>query len=294
MAHILSCTDGSPYAASIYQHSAWAATRLGIGVKVLHVLDAHRERSQGGDLTGAIGFNAGAGLTEELVKFEEAQARIARIKGKAILDDARQQLTAAGVADIETLQRHGSLVETLTELEAAAELIVIGKRGDHAASAKGHLGGQFERVIRTSIRPVLATSRAFPPISKFLIAYDGGPSITKALDFLITSPLLKGMPCHLLRAGKIDDNATWYLEEAAQRLRQAGYDVTSTATAGSPEDSITAAVTAQRADLLVMGAYGHSPIRQLILGSTTTSMVRTCGVPVLMFRQEDPDWEPHR
>jgi nucleotide-binding universal stress UspA family protein len=33
-----------------------------------------------------------------------------------------------------------------------------------------------------------------------------------------------------------------------------------------------------------MGAYGHSPIRQFILGSNTTSMVRTCQIPVLMFR----------
>jgi len=33
-----------------------------------------------------------------------------------------------------------------------------------------------------------------------------------------------------------------------------------------------------------MGAYGHSPIRQFILGSTTTTMVRTCQIPVLMFR----------
>ncbi len=284
MSHILTCTDGSAYAPGIYQHSAWAATRLGIGVKVLHVLDPHRERSHGSDLTGTIGFNASAGLTEELAQFEETQARMARIKGKAILDDARQQLTAAGVREIETLQRHGSLVDTLTELESAAELIIIGKRGNHAASAKGHLGAQFERVIRTSVRPVLATSRAFQPISKFLIAYDGGPSISKALDFLIASPLLKDVPCHLLRAGKIDDNATWYLEEAAQQLRQAGYEVTSEATAGAPEDIIAAALTAQRANLLVMGAYGHSPIRQLILGSTTTAMVRTCGVPVLMFR----------
>lgn len=33
-----------------------------------------------------------------------------------------------------------------------------------------------------------------------------------------------------------------------------------------------------------MGAYGHSRIREFILGSTTTTMVRTCLVPVLMFR----------
>jgi nucleotide-binding universal stress UspA family protein len=33
-----------------------------------------------------------------------------------------------------------------------------------------------------------------------------------------------------------------------------------------------------------MGAYGHSRIRSLIVGSTTATMVRRCRIPVLMFR----------
>jgi nucleotide-binding universal stress UspA family protein len=37
-------------------------------------------------------------------------------------------------------------------------------------------------------------------------------------------------------------------------------------------------------NLLVMGAYGHSSIRQLIVGSTTSEMIRTVKIPVLLFR----------
>jgi nucleotide-binding universal stress UspA family protein len=37
-------------------------------------------------------------------------------------------------------------------------------------------------------------------------------------------------------------------------------------------------------DLLVMGAYGHSSIRQFIVGSTTSAMMRTVKIPVLLFR----------
>ena len=265
MSHILTCTDGSLYAPSVYELSAWAAKRMNCGVKVLHVLDPHRERAHGGDLTGAIGFNASAELTEELVKLEETQARVARLKG-------------------ETFQRHGTLAETLEEHEPAAELVAIGKRGEHADFAKGHLGGQLERVIRTSVRPVLVAARAFKPMERFLIAYDGGPSVTKAVDFVLSNPLLKGLHCHLLRAGKIDDDAKWFLEETAAKLRQAGFQVVAAAEPGPPEDIIGSVVKACEIDLLVMGAYGHSPIRSLILGSTTTSMVRTCQVPVLMFR----------
>jgi len=281
---ILTCTDGSLYATSVYQHSAWAANRLEAAVTVLHVLDAHREIAHAGDLSGTIGFNASSELAEELVKLEASQARVARLKGSALLADATEQLQTAGLSQIETLQRHGSLVETLEELEPAADLVVIGKRGEHADFAKGHLGGQLERVIRTSIRPVLVASRAFRPIERFLIAYDGGPSIGKALDFLLTSPLLSGLPCHLLRAGRIDDNARYYLDETADKLRLKGFQVTATAQAGPAEEVIAQHVQDHAIDLLVMGAYGHSPIRQFILGSTTTTMVRTCQTPVLMFR----------
>ncbi|NPZ02087.1 universal stress protein, partial [Pseudomonas aeruginosa] len=37
-------------------------------------------------------------------------------------------------------------------------------------------------------------------------------------------------------------------------------------------------------DLLVMGAYGHSRIRQFLVGSTTTSMLRTTISPLLLLR----------
>jgi len=33
-----------------------------------------------------------------------------------------------------------------------------------------------------------------------------------------------------------------------------------------------------------MGAYGHSRLRTLMIGSTTAEMIRTQGVPVLVFR----------
>ena len=284
MPSILTCTDGSGYAPGVYQHAAWAARKLSAKVEVLHILDHHRERAPAVDFSGAIGFDASALLTEELVNLEEAQGRVQRLKGKAILEDARKQLEAAGVGEITCTQRHGTLVETLDELEPGCDLVVIGKRGEHADFARGHLGGNLERVIRAAVRPVLVCEREFKPVERFLIAYDGGPSVTKAVDFVLSSPLLKGATCHMLRAGHVDDQAKWYLEEAAGKLRSAGHDVNSHAVPGEPDVVIVEAIRREDIQLLVMGAYGHSPIRAFILGSTTTTMVRTCAVPVLMFR----------
>ena len=284
MPTILACTDGSIYASSVYQHTAWAAARLSARVEVLHVLDHHRERAARLDMSGSIGLDASDQLTEELTKLEEAEGRVARLRGKAILDDARHQLAAAGVVEVIATQRHGTLVETLDEFEPLCDLVVLGERGEHAGSAKAHLGTNLQRVIRAAVRPLLVVERAYRPIERFLVAYDGGSSITRALDFAVTSPLLKGLGCYLLRAGHVDDKARWHLDEAANKLRTAGYDVASEAIAGTPETVLAEAIQRQNIDLLVMGAHGHSPIREFILGSTTTTMVRTSPVPVLMFR----------
>jgi len=284
MQRILTCTDGSVYAPSIYDHTAWAAGRLKASVHLLHMLDAHRERAEIADFSGNIGPDTGDELLEDLVKLEETKNRIARERGKAILTDARSRLEDAGITEITAEQQHGELVETVTRMEAKADLVVMGKRGEHADFAKLHLGSNLERVIRARIRPVLVASRKYEEISEFLIAYDGGPSVEKAIRFAIDQPLLKGLHCHILRAGKIDEKAKWYLEEAADKLRSAGYEVTAESVPGDPEKVIGEAVKRDHIHLLVMGAYGHSRIRNLMIGSTTTAMVRTCQIPVLMFR----------
>ena len=53
---------------------------------------------------------------------------------------------------------------------------------------------------------------------------------------------------------------------------------------GQPETVIAREVETDHYDLLVMGAFGHSRIRNLIIGSTTTEMIRSCKIPVLLFR----------
>lgn len=284
MPAILACTDGSVYATSVYQHAAWAAHRLGTTVEVLHVTDRRSAPAAHVDLANALGFDASMRLTEELISVEEAYARVLWRNGGAFLDEAREQLAREGITGISTMHRHGPLVETLAEVEPHFDLVVIGKRGEHADFAKGHLGANLERMVRTATKPILVASRAFQPIHQFLIAYDGGPSVQRAVEFVLASPLLRGATCHILRAGHVDDNARWFLHETAARLSGGGFSVVSHVIPGDPAHIIAETMKAENIPLLVMGAYGHSAFRTMILGSTTSTMLRTCHVPVLMFR----------
>jgi nucleotide-binding universal stress UspA family protein len=282
MPTILSCTDGSVYAASVYDHSAWAARRMVASVHVLHMLDPHRERAAIADFSGNLGPDEREALMTELVEFEESKARVAQTRGRAILQAAHKHLLHAGVNHVTTEQRHGSLVEMVEK--SRADMIVIGKRGEAADFARLHLGANLERVIRTSHQPVLVASRAFFPIERCLIAFDASPSAKKAVTYACQQPLLKGLEVSLLTVGKGGASLEGELEKARRELADAGYQATAELLPGEPEKVIPEVLEKKNIQLLIMGAYGNSRIRHLIVGSTTTTMVRTCKAPVLMFR----------
>lgn len=284
MKSILTCIDGSVYAASTLDHSAWAAGRCGASVRVLHMLDPQRERAELVDISGAMSMDTGAAVMAELAALEEKKNRLARERGKVMLSHAAQRLKEAGIENVATVQEHGELVESVIAMERDAELVVLGKRGESADFAKMHLGSNLERVIRGSTRPVLVASREFHPIETFIVAYDAGVSIETALRFVTESPLLKGLTCRLIHVGHANDKVAGLLEEATATLVAAGFDATAECVTGHPEEAMSAAVTRYRANLLVMGAYGHSRLRHLVIGSTTSALIRTCRIPVLMFR----------
>lgn len=284
---IVAFVDASIYADSVCDHAAWVASMLGAHIDLVHVLGRRERSAPRGNLSGALQVNARDSLLEELAASDEAAAKLSQKRGRLILEAAKARLVDKGAleAAITTKLRIGDLVETLHELETAADLIVIGKRGEAADFAKLHLGSNIERVVRASTKPILVSARAFKPITKVLVAYDGGDSINRAVGYLTaTGKIFGGVHIELIRAGTAGDPETAALERAGDKLREAGYDVATRAVTGAPEAVIGDAVKTGAFNLLVMGAYGHSRIRTLIIGSTTTEMVRSCLIPILLFR----------
>ncbi|MFV3078032.1 universal stress protein, partial [Niveispirillum fermenti] len=100
------------------------------GRGLTHVLGRRTASAGIGDLTGSLTADDRESLLSELTELEAQQARVAQKKSRLILDQARARLEAAGVAGVQAKLRHGDLLETVQELEAASDLIVIGKRGE--------------------------------------------------------------------------------------------------------------------------------------------------------------------
>lgn len=284
MTHLIALIDGSGYAQSVCDLTRWVAERTDASVDLMHVLGRRSAGSEPADLSGSLSLGARSALLKELADLDTQKNTLELKRGRLLLEDAKAGLEEAGLAKVGTKLRHGDLIDSIAEFEENADLIVVGKRGEAADFAKLHLGSNLERVVRAATKPVLVASRAFKPINKFLIAFDGGASVMKAVRHIAAGKLFTDLPCTLLSVGKPTDALEEKLDQAAAILRKAGYSVEAGFASGEPEEVIKDKIETDNIDLLVMGAYGHSRIRNLIIGSTTTEMVRSCQVPVMMFR----------
>ncbi len=284
MTKLLVCIDGSAYADNICINAAWAATRMKAEIDLLHVLRRHSDyEAPAHDHTGSIGLGARSELLEELTKVDEERGRLDQQKGQIILAHSEKVLNDADVKTVNILHRRGSLVETILELEKDADIILMGKRGEHADVDSEFLGSNLEKVARAIHKPLLVASSIVRPIKRFLIAYDGKTSTQKAVDFIIENPLLKELECHLLavehHAGDID------ITQAQERLSAAGFNVTAQTTQSHHADKVISEyVEKNEIDLLITGAYSHSRIRSMLLGSTTASLIKSCRIPLLLFK----------
>lgn len=281
---VLAAVDMSSYTRSVADHAAWAAARLDAPLTLLHVLDPPSALPPATDLSGSLDLGARSKLLAELADVDAQRSRLAQERGRLLLQELASQISAGHELEVTSTLRNGSLVESLTRLEEQVRLFVIGKRGEHADFDRGHLGSQLERVARAVHRPLLVAARNFRPIRNVLIAFDGSPTTRKGVQMIAASALFAGLRIEVVMVGSGSDSQRRELDWARAQLADAGFDVTAHLLPGDPEQAIAGAVEAGNIHLLVMGAYGHSRIRRLIVGSTTTALLRTCKVPVLLLR----------
>jgi nucleotide-binding universal stress UspA family protein len=282
---VLACVDQSDFATSVADHAAWAARRLGAPLEFLHVIDRHPALGHAQDHSGAIGLGAQETLLDQLSSDDEQRSRAAREAGRVFLLRLRDRALATGVAQADTRQRHGDVEETLTGQQDGVRLFVLGRRGEAAGTGvQKALGGHVEWVVRALQRPILTVPAVFREPSRVLIAFDNSAVTRRGIEMMAASPLLKGLPLHLLSASQAPARRQSGLDWAQQTLQEAGYQVSATSAAGQPAALLREAIRHEGFDLLVMGAYSHSPLRSWLLGSNTTELLRSSALPTLLLR----------
>ncbi|UHD18990.1 universal stress protein [Thiocapsa bogorovii] len=281
---VLACVDHSHFADHVTDAAAWVARRTGAPMELLHIIHRQTEISTGKDRSGAIGVNAQQHLLTELSEEDASRSKELREQGRLFLNRLRERAIAAGAASPDVRQRYGDLEEVLVEQQPGVRLFVLGRRGESAETTQRDLGRNVERMVRALKQPIMAVTQGFQEPRRAMIAFDGGSMTRRGVEMIASSPLFRGLPIHLLMSGKRRKDGPRQLDWAKMTLEGGGFDVEAALIPGDAESIIAKHVREHEIDMLIMGAYSHSPLRSLLFGSKTSDLLRSAKIPTLLLR----------
>lgn len=175
-----------------------------------------------------------------------------------------------------------SLASFVTCHARAADLVVLGQYG----SDPGMVLGSPEDVILACGRPVLMVPWAgrFERVgATVLIAWNGGRESMRAVHD--TLPLMEMAAAVTVLSVDPDPDEDWGTDDVVQHLVRHGLKAkaeTQSPIDLTPPEAVLFRAAELGADLIVMGAYGHSWMREVIFGGMTQEILSTMTVPVLM------------
>lgn len=283
MSKIIACIDGSMGTHSVCDYAAWFSQQLDTPVELLHVIEKSQTQSPQ-NLSGSLGLGGREVLLEEIVRLEEAKARIETKHGEVLLEETKKYLQTHFDISPTVFQRHGNLLETIVGIEDSFRVLIMGKYGQETQKLSDKIGTQIENVVRAIHKPVLVTSSPFEKPTSFLIAFDGSPTAKVCVERVVSSPLLRGLQAHLVYVGDANSSVEQAITWAETELKQAGFELISQRLQGEVVPRIIEYADEAQVSLLVVGAYGHSKIRQFFIGSSTSKLITAATKPVLLLR----------
>jgi nucleotide-binding universal stress UspA family protein len=277
---ILVALDGSEHADAALQHALWLAGRLRATVLGLHVIDVVSIEGLGfrlHDISGSLGF-------EPYLDFSAKMREALRERGRVILDTFTRRCAERDIP-CDTILATGIVANEVCDQARMADLVVMGHRGVNEQFSTGLLGSTTESVTRKSPKPVFVSSMRFKEISSPLLAYDGSQRASAAMHAAAEMASALSLPLtvvHVTREETTDGPRV--LEEARRYLHSYGLELSYETVTGYPHQRIVDFIRERGHDLLFIGAYGHSRIIEMVLGSTTEYVLRNSPCPVFLAR----------
>ncbi len=117
-----------------------------------------------------------------------------------------------------------------------------------------------------------------------LLAFDDSPKAIEALylsAYISTKWKTPLTVISVLETGGVSEDT---LEKARQYLDSYKLEATFIKSAGSIDQAITKAIDDYACDFLLIGGYGHSPLVDVVLGSTVDQLLNDVKIPVLICR----------
>lgn len=194
-----------------------------------------------------------------------------------------------GVEAVETRRANGHAEAELKEQMAFTDLAVVGQ-GTGQGRWRNGWRTLPQQLLRNATRPVLVVPDGFSGESfdqRIVIAWDESAAAVRAVSSAM--PILQRAQVVEAVTYSTDDGFNMPGELEALSSYLASHDIYARTTflrARSNVDigeALLGHVKSSGADLLVLGGYGHSRLRELLLGSVSTTVMRDLQVPALFM-----------
>jgi nucleotide-binding universal stress UspA family protein len=278
---ILVPVDGTPAARPVLETAFAVGRHLAAHVEALHVRPDPR------DAIPLVGEGMSGAMIEELITITEEEGASRAAKARAMFDEVREAaaVPTAGKPSPTGLsaawrEETGREDETTVRRGRLADLVVVGQP---TAQAEAPSRMTFNAALFETGRPVLvAPLQAVQSIGRTIaIAWSGSAEASRAVTAAL--PFIERAEASAILSIASDDTAGTAGTELADYLAWHGLAAGCHTVSGEGVAVGEALLKAcAGVDLLVMGAYTHSRLRQLILGGTTRHVLEQAAMPLLM------------
>lgn len=280
MNRVIACIDSSPCINAIADASAWIAQKTGRELVLLQVLDYYPASYHLGEISGVIGFESNAMLLKELAELEQKQSELAIDYSNNLLNHISHLIEEKYQIKPTQIQEKGDFLEQSFNALRETDIVLIGRVGERSAEKQKRLGSNVENFIRGAKCTVMTVGESFKPPTRFIFAYEDSPTCKDMMQRVAKSDFLRQLQCHLLYVGDHPE----ILNTPSAFLREAGLDVVVEYRYGDVAENILDYQNQHQIQLIVLGAYSRSKVRQFFLGSITTNIFRNSPVPLLVAK----------
>lgn len=274
---ILLPIDGSAYTDAQVKHCIQLAKAFQAKVKVVSIVDIRI--FEWAAAMGADGFVPVAQTTV----YQQESRKILNAKAEAVLDKGATILAKAGI-EFETEKIDGPPADIINEFSHLVDLLIMGTRGEFAKWKRHLVGSTLDAVIRQCNKPIFMTQQHYEKVSRIIFAYDGSSKSNKALQLTGEAAAKLAVPLVILSVHHNEQIRNKFLQEAQTYLEPYKIEVELLGVSGNPEKEIIGRSEENKCNLIIMGAFRHSRIREAILGSTTEHVIRKTNIPVLLAK----------
>jgi nucleotide-binding universal stress UspA family protein len=272
----------APLAAATRDYAFWLAGKEGSCINALAVIDVKAFEIP--VLGTPDGFMPSV-VTPPLAESQSLMTELAAV-AKDRLGEFAEECNRANIR-YATETRTGLPGEVIARQAIAHDIVVMSRSGyTRAAVPENRVDPLVSDVIRGSIRPVLVTGMSFPgngEVRKIVVAFDGSSHAARVLLVAAELGARPGVECTILTVSPSQETAHETIEPAEAFLYHHGLVPRKQVVPGSRASEVICEVaTGLRADMLIMGAYGHAPVREMLFGSTTERVLSHCGTTVVL------------